>query len=108
MTTAQSVITIVAVVLGTMVTRFLPFVVFPEGREPPAYVTHLGRVLPYAVMGLLVVYCLRDAVFTEWHGLPELIAIAVVVALHVWRRNTLLSIAGGTALYMSLVQAVLT
>ena len=73
MTTAQSIITILAVVLGTMITRFLPFIIFPEGKEPPAYITYLGTVLPYAVIGLLVIYCLKDAVFTSYHGLPELI-----------------------------------
>ena len=82
MTSAQSAVTILAVVLGTMLTRFLPFFLFPEGKEPPPYILHLGRVLPCAVTGLLVVYCLKDAVFTSWHGLPEGIAMAVVAALH--------------------------
>lgn len=104
MTTTQSILTIAAVVLATMLTRFLPFLVFPEGRKPPAVITYLGTVLPYAVIGLLVVYCLKDAVFTSWHGLPELIAIAFIVVLHKWRKNTLLSIAAGTILYMVLVQ----
>ena len=76
MTVTQSVITIAAVVLGTMTTRFLPFLVFPEGREPPAFIRYLGAVLPYAVIGLLLVYCLKDAVFASYHALPELIAIA--------------------------------
>lgn len=106
MTTTQSILTIAAVVLATMLTRFLPFLVFPEGRKPPAVITYLGTVLPYAVIGLLVVYCLKDAVFTSWHGLPELIAIAFIVVLHKWRKNTLLSIAAGTILYMVLVQNV--
>lgn len=104
MTTTQSILTILAVVLATMLTRFLPFLIFPEGKTPPAPVTYLGTVLPYAVIGLLVVYCLKDAVFTAWHGLPELIAIAFIVVLHKWRKNTLLSIAAGTVLYMVLVQ----
>ena len=106
MTTTQSILTIAAVVLATMLTRFLPFLVFPEGRTPPAAITYLGTVLPYAVIGLLVVYCLKDAVFTSWHGLPELIAIAFIVVLHKWRKNTLLSIAAGTILYMVLVQNI--
>lgn len=106
MTTTQSILTIAAVVLATMLTRSLPFLVFPEGRKPPAVITYLGTVLPYAVIGLLVVYCLKDAVFTSWHGLPELIAIAFIVVLHKWRKNTLLSIAAGTILYMVLVQNV--
>ena len=111
MTVTQSILTILAVVAATMLTRFLPFLVFPEGKNPPAVITYLGTVLPYAVIGLLVVYCLKDAVFTAWHGLPELIAIVFIVIaivfiviLHKWRKNTLLSIAGGTILYMVLVQ----
>ncbi len=75
MTTAQRIITILVVVAGTMLTRFLPFLIFPEGKTPPKYITYLGTVLPYAVIGLLVVYCLKDAVFSAFHGLPELIAI---------------------------------
>ena len=106
MTVAQSALTILAVVAATTLTRFLPFLIFPEGKTPPAAVTYLGTVLPYAVIGLLVVYCLKDAVFTSWHGLPELIAIVFIVALHKWKKNTLLSIAGGTILYMILVQNI--
>ena len=104
MTTAQSIITILAVVLGTMITRFLPFIIFPERKEPPAYITYLGTVLPYAVIGLLVIYCLKDAVFTSYHGLPELISIVFIIVLHKWKKNTLLSIGAGTVLYMVLVQ----
>lgn len=104
MTTLQTILTIAAVVLGTMLTRFLPFLIFPEGKKPPAYITYLGTVLPYAVIGLLVVYCLKDAVFTELHGLPEGIAMVFILLLHKWKKNTLLSIGLGTALYMVLVQ----
>ncbi len=104
MTTAQRIITILVVVAGTMLTRFLPFLIFPEGKTPPKHITYLGTVLPYAVIGLLVVYCLKDAVFSAFHGLPELIAIVFIFALHKWKKNTLLSIAGGTVLYMVLVQ----
>lgn len=104
MTTIQTIVTIAAVVLGTMLTRFLPFLIFPEGKTPPAIITYLGTVLPYAVIGLLVVYCLKDAVFAPLHGLPEMIAIAFIAFLHKWKRNTLLSIGLGTALYMFLVQ----
>lgn len=106
MTTTQSIITIIAVVLGTMVTRFLPFLIFPEGKQPPKFITYLGTVLPYAVIGLLVVYCLKDAVFADFHGLPELIAIVFIFVLHKWRKNTLLSIGLGTVLYMILVQTI--
>lgn len=106
MTTAQSIITIILVVLGTMVTRFLPFILFPESKTPPKIVSYLGTVLPYAVIGLLVVYCLKDAVFAEYHALPELIAIAAVIVIHKWKKNTLLSIGAGTVLYMILVQKI--
>ncbi len=104
MTTIQMLITIFAVVAGTMLTRFLPFLVFPEGKKPPKYVSWLGTVLPHAVIGLLVVYCLKDAVFSPYHGLPEAAAAGFIFLLHKWKRNTLLSIAGGTVFYMVLVQ----
>ncbi len=104
MSVGQSVLTIAVVVLGTMLTRFLPFLIFPEGKTPPKFITYLGTVLPYAVIGLLVVYCLKGVPTAAWHGLPEAAAILFIVLLHKWRHNTLLSIAGGTALYMFLVQ----
>lgn len=106
MTTSQSIITILAVVLGTMLTRFLPFLIFPENKTPPESILYLGTVLPYAVIGLLVIYCLKDAVGTAYHGLPELISIAFIVILHNWKNNTLLSIGAGTVLYMILVQNI--
>lgn len=106
MTTTESILTIAAVVLGTMLTRFLPFLIFPEGKTPPPYITYLGKVLPHAVIGLLVVYSLKDAPYSSFHGLPELIAIVFIFVLHKWKRNTLLSIGGGTVLYMILVQSV--
>lgn len=104
MTTMQSILTIVAVVAGTMLTRFLPFLIFPEGKTPPRYITWLGTVLPYAVIGLLVVYCLKDAVFSSYHGLPELIAMVCILILYKWKKNTLFSIGLGTVIYMVLVQ----
>lgn len=85
---------------------FSPFLLFPEGKQPPAFIRYLGTVLPSAVIGLLVVFCLKDAVFTSWHGLPELLGILVVALLHRWKKNILLSIAGGTIFYMVLVQMV--
>ena len=108
MTVTQGIITIVCVVLGTMVTRFLPFLpMFPEGKVPPELIRHLGNVLPYAVeSGLLVVYCLKDVPGSGTYGLPEAIAILFIVFLHKWKKNTLLSIGGGTVLYMLLVQMV--
>ena len=95
------------VVLGTMMTRFLPFLLFPADKPTPKYVQYLGKVLPAAVFGLLVIYCLKDVnIFTGSHGIPELIAIGVVVLLHLWKKQMLLSIAGGTVCYMLLVQFV--
>lgn len=107
MNLTQQIITILMVILGTMLTRFLPFLLFPAGRETPKYIQYLGKVLPPAVFGLLVVYCLKDInVFTGSHGLPELIAIAAVILLHCWKKQMLLSIAGGTVCYMLLVQLI--
>lgn len=107
MTLTERIITIAMVVLGTMLTRFLPFLLFPAGKETPKYVRYLGTVLPAAVFGLLVVYSLRGvSVLTGSHGLPELISIAVVTALHLWKKQMLLSIAGGTICYMLLVQFI--
>ena len=107
MTLTEQIITIGMVVLGTVLTRFLPFLLFPAGKPTPKYIQYLGTVLPSAVFGLLVVYCLKDvSLLTGSHGLPELISIAVVVGLHVWKRQMLVSIAGGTVCYMLLVQLV--
>ncbi|HJC22358.1 MAG TPA: branched-chain amino acid transporter permease [Candidatus Eisenbergiella merdavium] len=95
------------VILGTVLTRFLPFLIFPAGKPTPKYIQYLGRVLPSAVFGLLVVYCLRGVdPLTGSHGIPELISILLVVILHLWKRQMLLSIAGGTICYMLLVQLV--
>lgn len=107
MTLTQQIITVAMVVLGTAVTRFLPFLIFPAGKTTPKYVQYLGRVLPAAVFGLLVVYSLKDvSILTGSHGIPELISILLVIILHVWKRQMLLSIAGGTVCYMLLVQLV--
>lgn len=107
MTSVQALITILAIAVGTQFTRWLPFWLFPEKKDPPAVVLYLGKVLPPAMMGLLVVYCFKGVHWLSGtHGLPELIAAAVVVLLHSWKRNVLASIAGGTAVYMLLVQLV--
>lgn len=107
MSITEQIITIAAVVLGTMLTRFLPFLLFPAGKPTPRYVQYLGKALPGAVFGLLVVYCLKNvSPLSGSHGLPELIAILVVAGLHLWKRQMLLSIAGGTICYMLLVQLV--
>ena len=107
MTVSQQLIMIAMVALGTAITRYLPFLLFPEGKKTPAFITYLGKVLPYAVMAMLVVFCLKNVSFLSTpHGIPEAIASAMVVALHVWKKNTLLSIVGGTVCYMLLVQLV--
>lgn len=92
MTTTQAIITIAAVVLGTMATRFIPFIIFPEGKNPPEFIKYLGTVLPYAAIGLLVIYCLKDVPASSTHGLPEAIAIVFIVLLHKWKKNTLHSV----------------
>ena len=107
MTTAQVFLTILTVSLATALTRFLPFIVFPAGKQTPKFIQYLGKVLPSAVFGLLVVYCLKHvSLFSGSQGLPEAIAIAVTAALHLWKRQMLVSIAGGTLCYMLLVQLV--
>lgn len=107
MTLTQQIITVAMVVLATMLTRFLPFLVFPAGKATPKYIQYLGKVLPSAVFGLLVIYCLKNvSVFAGSRGIPELISIILVVILHLWKRQMLISIAGGTICYMLLVQLV--
>ena len=103
----HDVLLILVAVLVTMATRFLPFLIFGEKRKTPPIIEYLGKVLPCAIMGMLVVYCLKGISFTgSPYGIPESIACAVVAALHVWKRNSLLSIGGGTVCYMLLVQLV--
>lgn len=107
MTLTQQLVTIGMVILGTVLTRFIPFLVFPAGKPTPRYIQYLGKVLPAAVFGLLVVYCLRNVdLFAGSNGIPELLAILVVVVLHLWKRQMLLSIAGGTVCYMLLLQFI--
>ena len=107
MTVPQQIITIAIIVLGTELTRFLPFLIFPAGKPTPDYIQYLGKVLPAAVFGMIVMYCLRNvSIFTGSHGIPERLAIAGTAGLHLWKRQMLLSIAGGTICYMILVQMV--
>lgn len=103
----QQLITIALAVGATMLTRFLPFILFPAGKPTPPFILYLGRVLPAASFGMLIIYCLRNvSLISGSRGLPELIAVAVVVAVHAWKRQMLLSIAAGTLCYMLLVQLV--
>ena len=98
---------IAVMALVTAGLRFLPFLIFGEKRQTPRLITYLGKVLPYAIMAMLVVYCLKAVTPLEYpYALPELIGCSVVVLLHIWKRNTLLSIAGGTICYMLLLQLV--
>ena len=91
----------------TALIRIIPFIIFGGRRKTPRFVLYLGRVLPYAVMAMLVVFCFKGVSVLTWpHGLPELIAGAAVVLLHLWKRNTLLSITCGTVIYMLLVQLI--
>lgn len=107
MTLTQQILTIFIIVLATMLTRFLPFLVFPADKPTPKYIQYLGKVLPSAVFGLLIIYCLKNvSIFSGSRGIPELISIALVIILHLWKRQMLLSIAGGTICYMLLVQLV--
>ncbi len=119
LTTTQAIAAIAVMSIVTFLTRALPFLLFDRGDHPPKLVLYLGRVLPPAVIAMLIVYCLKSnilaveanltslldpAVLNQW--LPALLAVAVVVLLHIWKHNNLLSIFGGTVLYMVLVQAV--
>lgn len=107
MTITQQIITVAMCVLGTTLPRFLPFIVFSDKKPTPKYISYLGDVLPGAIFAMLIVYCLRNVNVLEFsYGIPELISIAVTVGLHVWKRQMLISIAGGTVCYMLLVQLV--
>ena len=103
----HSALMIAVMALVTAALRFLPFMIFGENRKTPPMVSYLGRVLPYAIIGMLVVYCLKDVSFVRSpFGIPEIIGCAVVTLLHIWKRNTLLSIGAGTVCYMLLVQFI--
>lgn len=106
MNNLHSILLIAVIALVTIALRFIPFLIFGN-RETPKYISYLGRVLPFAIMGMLVVYCLRNTDLTAMpFGIPEIISCALVVGLHLWKKNTLLSILGGTVCYMVLVQMV--
>lgn len=107
MTLYQQIITIGLYIAGTMLTRFLPFIVFRENKKTPAYIQYIGKFLPSAVFGMLVVYCLKNVnILQGSHGLPEAISILVTGGLHIWKRQMLLSIAAGTICYMLLIHFV--
>ena len=103
----MSFLIILVVAFTTFSTRVIPFLVFPRGREIPTIVHYLGKVLTPAVIGMLVVYCLKGTkILSAPHGIPEIIAVVTVAILHIWKRNNLLSIGVGTVLYMVLIQVV--
>lgn len=105
--TAHDLLLILVVAAVTVGIRALPFLVFREDRPVPKLVTRLSSVLPAAVIGMLVIYCLRGVRLTAWpFGLPELIAVCVVAVCHIWKRNTMISILMGTAGYMLLLRFV--
>ena len=107
LSTGAAIAAIAVMAIVTFLTRVLPFLLFDRGDHPPKLVLYLGRVLPPAIIAMLIVYCLRGVSFSTPGGwVPQLLCVAVVVALHLWKHNNLLSIFGGTVLYMVLVQAV--
>lgn len=105
--TPQLIIFFALVALGTISTRALPFLLFPENRQIPKYIKYLADILPFTIIGMLVVYCLKNvSVVSSPFALPELISIIIIIILHIWKKNTLLSIGGGALFYMLLVQYV--
>ena len=107
MTLSEEIITIGMCVFATVITRFLPFVLFSGKGETPKFIQYLGKALPAAIFALLVVYCLKNVdILSGSHGIPEAVSIAVVAALHLWKRKILLSMAGGTLCYMLLLQFI--
>ncbi len=107
LTTEKAVLMVIVIAIVTFLTRVLPFIIFPGNKQTPPFITWLGKVLPCAVMGMLVIYCLKSvSILTFPYGIPELISITLVVLVHKWKHNLLLSIVGGTVVYMVLVQLV--
>ncbi|MDR1560059.1 MAG: AzlD domain-containing protein [Clostridiales bacterium] len=105
MTTSQLIITIAIITAGVQITRFAPFLIFPAGKPTPKFVQYLSKVLPGAAISLLVVFCFKDVGFLSGsRGAPELIAAAAVAALHLWKRQMLLSVGAGTVIYMLLIR----
>lgn len=107
MTSLEMIITVAIVVVGTLLTRFGAFLIFPPGKQAPDFVLYLGKALPTSVMGMLVVYTFKETVILSYpYGIPELIALIVTIGLHLWKRNMLVSIGVGTVVYMIFIQAV--
>ncbi|SHN78676.1 branched-subunit amino acid transport protein AzlD [Desulfitobacterium sp. LBE] len=109
LTSQQSLVIIAVIALGTILTRGLPFLLFPSHKETPAFILYLGQVIPFAAIAMLIIYCLKNvSLLAAPYGLPEGIAIGFIIFIHLWKNNVLLSIGGGTVLYMALVQFVFT
>ena len=107
MTLSQQIITISICIGGTMLTRFLPFILFNEKRKTPTFIQYVGKYLPSAVFGMLVVYCLKNIqIFQGTHGIPEMISVIITDILHIWKRQMLFSITGGTVCYMLLIHFI--
>ena len=104
---AYALVLILTMMAGTMATRFLPFLLLGDKRQTPPFISYLGKVLPYAIMGMLVVYCLKGVEITQLSSVaPAVLGVGITAGLHLWKHNTLLSIIGGTVCYMILVQMV--
>lgn len=107
LSTTEGILTIGVIAIGTFGTRVVPFLLFPGKKKIPGFIEYLGKVLPYSIIGMLVVYCLKNVSITDSpFGIPELLGILFVFIVHKWKHNTLLSIGGGTAFYMLLVQLI--
>lgn len=107
LTTPQALLTIAVIAGATILTRALPFIIFPADKKTPKFIVYLGDVLPYAIIGMLIIYCFKEVSTVKApHGIPEAIAAVFVVIMHKWKHNLILSIGGGTALYMFLVQVI--
>ncbi|MEC0369611.1 branched-chain amino acid transporter permease [Paenibacillus chibensis] len=105
LSTTEAALTILVIAAATLLTRVLPFLVFPAHKKTPDFVAYLGKVLPFAIIGMLIVYCFKSVSPSAWpYGIPELLASLFVIAVHKWKHNLLLSIGGGTILYMIMVQ----
>lgn len=108
MTISEQILTIVIIIGVTVFTRAIAFIVFPADRPTPPYIQYLGKVLPAAALGMLAIYCFKNVSFVSGtHGIPEILSAMVVIGLHFWKKNMFLSIVGGTALYMVLVNFIL-
>ncbi len=103
----QQIITVGVIILATLIMRFAPFIAFPDNKPTPKFIQYMGKVLPAAVFGLLIVYCLKNVSIAAFpHGIPEFIGIAVTAVLQLWKKQMLISISAGTICYMLLVQFV--